>query len=489
MNAGTQVKIAVLAVLCATFGVVAFIFSTWFLILAITFCGFAIWAFIVQPGRVRRAEARLIDAQANELELKNKILLDTHKRMADFYVMQPDAIGNYPALFNPRAGKIAAYVPPGNAQVRQAGMAKTTIVESVEEVQEEELALPSPKKYNLSDALNSGIVTQDNEHLLGYDEDGQAVYGRLFDEEKNAFNSAYLMADQASGKSSAAALIAAYTVLSGGRVLVIDPDFMTEQSLSNRLGPIAREPFLLAPIGKDPKSAMRVLDVLQAEFDRPGSYPVCGIVDEATAIFAAADRDRDEWQEVGERLKAIAETYATRGRKRARRLLLLGQGAKVARTGGSDVRDSMTTLAFKFLKKRKAQLALNDKELAEMSLTLNPGQCIFIPDRSDIVADYFLLQLIYADEAGLQTIAQAAQQAIARQYNGNDMSDGEIAYHRRKTRASEVLRADPSATVEEIIRYIYGVSKGGSPAYEVARVEIGQILEEIQAPQAKRLAQ
>jgi hypothetical protein len=231
-----------------------------------------------------------------------------------------------------------------------------TIQEEYDDEYEEEddvKLLEAPKVHTLSEQLQS-MSTQINEDtsIVGYVDD-EPLRGKLFDNDGNIFDSVFVLGDPGFGKSTFATYLAALTVMHHGRLIVIDPDAEFGQSLSVRLGPLANEIFLLCPIADTPEKAERALDIAEAELESPSDYPVLFLIDEFTMIMRQAANDSGKWNKVGKRLADITENYATRGRKRERRVVAFGQIPNAKRSGGTEFRDSCTVVTF-HLKKRRA---------------------------------------------------------------------------------------------------------------------------------------
>lgn len=392
-------------------------------------------------------------------------------------------------------------------QVVDAG-AKTmqrlsTLIEEYEEVEEEEdepLQIEAPKIPNLSEQLQSGS-TQVNEDtsLVGY-VDGEPLRGKLFDDDGNMFDSVFVFGDQGFGKSTFATYLAALTVLHHGRLIVIDPDAEFGQSLSVRLGPLANEIFLLCPIADNPQKAAHAVELAKDELENPGDYPVLFLVDEFSMIARHADSGTGKWSDVGKKLLNLAEDWATRGRKRRRRIVAFGQIPNAKRSGGTEFRDSCTVVAF-HLKKRRAQMLL-DVEEAEIAPDLVAGEVVVVPARSSEAS--YRMQLPMPDHDGLTVVARTmAQMALEAGSDGSEYAkdfeprtgqepevnlsrtsyepfiiDQETAFKMKVQRIREMRALGKNQ--DQIIEAIYGVKKGGSPKYAAARDEYMSIVQLLQ---------
>ncbi len=360
--------------------------------------------------------------------------------------------------------------------------------------------LEAPKIHTLSEQLQSmGTQINEDTSIVGYVDD-EPLRGKLFDNDGNIFDSVFVLGDQGFGKSTFATYLATLTVMHHGRLIVIDPDAEFGQSLSVRLGPLANEIFLLCPIADTPEKAERALDIAESELESPGDYPVLFLIDEFSMIMRQATNDSGKWSKVGKRLADITENYATRGRKRERRVVAFGQIPNAKRSGGTEFRDSCTVVTF-HLKKKRATMVLEIEE-AELAPTLKAGEVIVIPARSSEAS--YKMQLPMPDHDGLRMIAQTMAKMASR--DGSDGSEyakdpePELYSNRSRTdlepdlnRQTEPFLVDHETAFKvkvrrirdmrnqnknqsQIIEMIYGVKKGGSPEYAKARDEYLSII-------------
>jgi hypothetical protein len=352
--------------------------------------------------------------------------------------------------------------------------------------------LPAPKMRTLSEQLSNG-GTEPNEEtsIVGYVE-GEALRGRLFAADGNMMDGIFVAGDQGFGKSAFAVYMAALCVNCGGRLIVIDPDAEFEQSLTDRLGALAHDLFLLAPIADTPEKAEHALKIAMSEIERPGNYPALLLIDEFSMLMRHAETGTGKWAEVGKAMTSIVEDWATRGRKRRRKPIVLGQITKAKRAGGTEVRDSMTTICF-HLKRKRSQTVL-DAEEAEITPTLGMGEVLVIPARAG--ADSYRMQLPYADEDGINRIVESVSRRLVRAQSPEkffvsaesdeqpetDLKDTgnvlemtpEMALKARSRRVAELLAQGKNQT--EIIEILYRVRPGGSVEYARARDEVRSII-------------
>jgi hypothetical protein len=373
--------------------------------------------------------------------------------------------------------------------------------QSEEDEDEGDTDLPDePKVYALSEQLQAS-TTQINEEtsIVGYVDD-EPLRGKLFDDDGNMFDSVFVLGDPGFGKSTFATYLSALTVLHHGRLIVIDPDAEFGQSLSVRLGALSNEIFLLCPIADTPEKAARAVNLARDEIESPSDYPVIWLIDEFSMIARQATSGNGKWAEVGKDLIDLTEDWATRGRKRRRRVVAFGQIPNRNRTGGTEFRDSCTVISF-HLKKKRAQMVLEEE--AEIAPYLGAGEVIVIPARSS--ESSYRMQLPYPDSDGLRMIAQTmAKMASENSSDGSEYAKGseleplsnhtQIALEPLSNRRPEPFFVDHETAFKvkvrrmrdmhnqgknqsQIIEAIYGVKKGGSPEYAKARDEYLSIMQ------------
>lgn len=416
-------------------------------------------------------------------QMDTQQLLTALRQSMQLNVVSANALKRMSAYLE-EAGDVVDELPPGDKQGQ----------------------LPPPKKmYKLIDVLRTGCVGNDGEYVIGYKRDGTSMAGKLFDVEDNLYNSIFTVGDQGGGKTAFAVLIAAYTIKHGGRLLIIDPEKGQRQSLTERLGPLVNKAFLLHEIADTPEKAEKLLSIAESEIETPGDYPVAFLVDELSMIARQAEVGMGKWAEVGKRCLSILEDYATRGRKRIRRSVVMGQFTQGKRNGGTTLRYAMATMCFR-IDKKQSQLAL-DQEDAEQTPTLEPGEVIVIPSRSS--EPKARMKVVYPDEEALQIIAQVALEvltglSISSEFRetpstfqepdlGEQKRTGkvleisqvspEMAYRARVRRVRELRKQNKNQT--QIIETIWGVTPGASDGYIQARDEFKAIMSQIALEDAR----
>jgi hypothetical protein len=242
---------------------------------------------------------------------------------------------------------------------------------------------------------------------------------------------------------------------------------------------------MLAPIADSPEKAHKVIDMAEDELDAPGDYPVIWLVDEFSMIMRHAESS-GRWNEVGKRLSTVVEDWATRGRKRRRKAMVFGQMTQAKRSGGTELRDSMTTVCF-HLKERRARLVL-DVEEAEIAPTLKPGEVLVIPARSS--EDSYRMQIPFPDGPGLEMIASTMAGSSSSHENARTEPEPhsnhartepepihELAQKAKINRIRELRMQNKNQS--QIIEILYGVSRGGGAEYARARDEYLSIVKMI----------
>ena len=395
--------------------------------------------------------------------------------------VQADDLGNYPYLLQ-SAGEVTL-LPPGNS-----AYAPRLIRESAQlahQRKEGEPELPSvgvPRQVpTLAEQVARGETRPDEaESILGYDSQGprRGPWNKL--------HSFFVVGGSGSGKSSTVSYYAALAVLHRARLLVIDPDAEEEESLTRRLAPLA--PFFLAPVGDSPEKAARVLSIARQELESPSAYPVVWITDEFTTIV----RDGmygGRWAKVAQQLIPLIEEYAQRGRKRRRTAIVIGQIVKATRTGGTEVRASMTATFVHRIKPQQARMIL-DADEAEQCEYLEPGEALVLLNSA---VSTYRIRIPYAGTGDMQQVADLMLAERSR-HRSEGVRDWETAppspLAAANERSSELsLELAQQAKVDrvrelrvkgvnqqQIIWQVWGVTKGGSSEYARARDEYFQIV-------------
>ncbi len=390
--------------------------------------------------------------------------------------VEPDNLGNYAHLLGTHE---YTALPPGNtAYPARIGKMKV----SEEQENEEIHRFPAPVVVpTLAEQIAQGITQPyEQESILGYDANGarRGPWHKL-----HSFSA---FGGSGSGKSSTVAYYAALAVLHGARLLIIDPDAEEDESITKRLAPLA--PFFLAPVGDTPEQATRVLALAEQELESPGAYPVVWIIDEFTTIVRDGKMG-GKWAKVATKLAVLVEDYGQRGRKRRRTAIVIGQIIKATRTGGTELRASMTATFIHRIKPQQARMILDADEANECEY-LEPGEVMVLLNNA---VTTYRMRIPYADIEDMQRVAQ-----LMLTERSTQRSDGvqrpeippslhvvrtserlhehnlERAWQAKVDRVRE-LRAK-EVNQQQIIWQVWGVTKGGSSEYAKARDEYLQIV-------------
>jgi len=237
------------------------------------------------------------------------------------------------------------------------------------------------------------IIPNEETSIIGY------VDGQENRDKWNRLYSFMVFGMSGSGKSSTVAYYLALAVLHGARVLLIDPESEEQDSITRRLAPISH--LFLIPVGDTPTSAKRVLQVAKQEIDNPSDFPVIFIVDEYSTLMRKAKDKGDEWGKIGSSLSSLVEDYAQRGRKRNRVAIVIGQITGASRTGGTEVRNSMTAVFAHRLPAQQARLIL-DNETANQCPQLEQGEAMVMLTNSPMP---IRMRIPYIEPEDMHTVA------------------------------------------------------------------------------------
>src|SRR5215469_8167722 len=263
---------------------------------------------------------------------------------------------------------------------------------SIEEPQP--LPLPPPSVPTFAQLLQAGLVVPyELESILGFT-NGQPRRGPWA-----KLHSFFVVGISGAGKSSTVAYYAALAVLHGARLLIIDPDADEDESISKRLAPLSFA--LLSPVASTPQGATRVLAVAEKELEHPASYPVLWITDEFSTIIRSIKLG-GPWAPVAARLALSAENWAQRGRKRGRTTIVIGQYAKATRTGGTELRASMTATFIHRIPAQQARLVI-DSDTALEAPNLDVGEIMV---QLANAAEPYRMHIPYATVEDMHTVAR-----------------------------------------------------------------------------------
>jgi hypothetical protein len=380
-----------------------------------------------------------------------------------FYIEQRGRLTAYPSL------RDNSYKMPVGTRV-------------VEEKKPEHKLIGKPLIPTFRELLECGMIeAYEDESILGFThgKEKRGMWDKLY--------SFMVLGISGSGKSSTVAYYTALSVLHGARLLLIDPDAEEEGSLTQRLGALIN--MLLTPVATNPKGVERILKIAEKELEHPSDYPLVFLVDEFSSIM------RDEkWASVSQKLSSMLEGYAQRGRKRKRICIVLGQVGKASRTGGTELRSSMTATFIHRLPVQQARLVI-DPDTAKECANLDTGEVIVLLSNSSMpyrmhipqtqiddmqevlqliapISDRFTPSEIpsFIPEIPFQSVSKNEAEMGMKQERNTD----EIALQARVTQIEKLYKNNVSQT--KIIEEVYGVKPGGTQAYQVALKEYKYIV-------------
>jgi hypothetical protein len=335
-----------------------------------------------------RRQALRLERERHELE-----------RYLAFTRVPADEHGNRPTLIDIAEERLT-YLPSGNfaplpphtyaPRIDYRGVPPAAAVGEAPRA----LQLPPPAIPTFAHLLHSGqIVPYEPESILGYS-DGQPRRGPWV-----RLHSFFVVGISGSGKSSTVAYYAALAVLHGARLLLIDPDAEEDESISKRLAPLSFA--WLSPVASTPQGAARVLDIAEKELEHPSDYPVLWIIDEFSTIMRSLKLGRP-WATVAERLALSAENWAQRGRKRGRTTIVIGQIAKASRTGGTELRASMTATFIHRIPAQQARMVI-DSDTANDAPNLDVGEVMV---QLANAAEPYRMHIPYATRDDMHAVAR-----------------------------------------------------------------------------------
>jgi hypothetical protein len=390
-----------------------------------------------------------------------------------------------------RDGSNVKVTPDGSLElVRFLGSGHVTINEAPP------LELPEPNRVGESALVPTfaellsthQIIPNELESILGYT-DGEPRKGQWA-----MLHSFMALGLSGSGKSSTVAYYTGLAVLHGARLLIIDPDAEEEDSLTRRLEPLSFA-FLCKP-GTDPDTASTVLEVAEQELLSPGAYPVVWCVDEFSTIMRYGQKGMPGWGELADRLAVTVEDWAQRGRKRKRTVIAIGQVAKASRTGGTELRASMTATFVHRLPAQQARLVIDTND-ANQAPRLDKGEVIVLLANSE---ETYRMHIPYTTPEDMHAVARLMQGSYSGQVaepetppalhivkpSRNDleteletasqaMIDQRASWQAKVSLVRDLWNA--GRTQKQIIQQVWGMLPGASREYATARDEYNTILD------------
>jgi hypothetical protein len=314
-------------------------------------------------------ELRLADLELKRVEIASATI-EGQLRYRELTLISPDENGNYPILLSQPANFNPYAFLPGNSSLPQIAEKSSVKPSDTPVAVHTHNTIPSAREL-----IDDGLLSPwEKESVLAFT-DGKPEMGRW-----NRNYSFLVYGGSGSGKSS---LVSFYTLLAiyhGARILAIDPESQLKDSLTSRLKAVKKH--LLTPIGDTVEGARRVLSIARQELENPGEYPVMFLVDEYSTLMRKYAEwnpktgSGDPWGSIGKELVSLLEDYGQRGRKRGRVAIAIGQLATASRTGGTEVKNSMTALFVMRVPIQTARLLMagQGRDIIQKCTTLQPGE-------------------------------------------------------------------------------------------------------------------
>ena len=323
-------------------------------------------------------------------------------------------------------------------------------------------ASPLQSAPTFAELLASGTIGAGRSLFLGMGADGP-----LTGTWKSVY-SAGIGGLQGSGKTWTAMSLILQALADGTRVFCIDPHDGDLESLGSRLKPVAH--LLARPVASDPRDIPRLLAEVRAELSRRASSksddrtPVLLVIDEWTALQRG---------EMGDEITSTVEAVTQEGRKLAINCLLLGQRWSATRSGGGDLRNTLTSAFVHRMRPEDARMltGLRAEQLPKDMLTLEPGECYVQTTTGDLVrvkmprmtdADVGMFAARIASSGASSPAQIAASQAPSGDF-GPSSAGSVNGYHDGAAKTVDKQLRDPSSENET-------AGQGANdPQYEVVR--------------------
>jgi hypothetical protein len=231
-------------------------------------------------------------------------------------------------------------------------------------------AMPS-----FSDMLLSGRVGSGNPLVLGFDQAGVAI-----ESDWRGLYSTGVGGLQGSGKTTTAAFLLSQSVLSGARLLVVDPHAGDDQSLANILNPIRGA--YLADVAEGPESVLAAIAIANEEIHRRESgaadrWALVVIVDEWTSLLLRDDLRLE--------LPRSLSHIATSGRKFNVHCMLIAHRWASQDVGGGLLRNVLTSAYVHRLRRDEARMLTGmGTSTPKDTLELQPGEAYLVDTRGKL---------------------------------------------------------------------------------------------------------
>ena len=207
---------------------------------------------------------------------------------------------------------------------------------------------------------------------------GMSAQGALTGTWKSVYSSG-IGGVQGSGKTWTGISLALQSLAAGANVMVVDPHHGDPESLGARLQPVAR--LLGAPVASDAADIRRLLGKVRAELARRAG----GGTDRRLWLLVVDEYTALQRGELGEEITATIEAVTQEGRKLAIICLLLGQRWSATRSGGGDLRNTLTSAFVHRMRPEDARMltGMRADQLPRDTLQLAPGECYVLDTSGD----------------------------------------------------------------------------------------------------------
>jgi hypothetical protein len=278
-------------------------------------------------------------------------------------MVAPVALGSFHAARQLEASRSLA-VPHTITYAPHVNRAEEAQRGAVDAVDSTPLAVPS-----FAELLQLGKVGRNNPLCLGFDDAGVSVDGSWLD-----LYSCGVGGLAGSGKTWTAVFLASQAALFGTRFVVLDPHAGDENSLAQRLAPLAGA--YVCGVASAPADMRASVKLVAGELARRKvngrGEPWLFVADEYSALQRG---------ELAGELAELVEGLGQEGRKLGLYGLLCGQVWSAARSGGTETRDSLASAYIHRLRPSQARMlsGLTASELPADVLQL-PAGCAYLLD-------------------------------------------------------------------------------------------------------------
>jgi hypothetical protein len=369
--------------------------------------------------------------------------------------------------------------------------------------------LPAPRVQTFRELLQEGVIQSaisQGKMLLGYASGGTLRFGSWLD-----LYSCAVGGVSGSGKTTTVRFLLFQAILAGARLLMVDPHRgEPEESLAAQFQ-VFRNAHLYEPCDDNPSAILKRVRWLDKELKRRKATGdklpfIIFVIDEFNAVMRV--------QQVRDEMSPLLVFIAQEGRKFGIFAMLIGQRWSHQDIGGADIRTSLASaLAHRFTDEEQAKKLVGSRNAARC-LELQQGHYLFrdtqgaltemvTPFTVESDGAYIQRLLDHEENAGNQPERsyETSQKGARNQYAEiatpppdistrnlleSGVKAGTKAVYTEElegqdaaliARMQQVLKMQAEGKQKaEIIRTLWGVSPGGSQAYEQANAEYQHLL-------------